>query len=83
MGEELVGRVTHYYGRIGVAAVRLTAPLKVGERIWIVGRTTDLEQAVTSLELDHRPIGEGLPGQEVGLLVAERVREGDRVYRVS
>lgn len=83
MGEELVGRVTHYYGRIEVAAVHLTAPLKVGERIWIVGRTTDLEQEVTSLELDHRPIAEGLPGQEVGLRVRDRVREGDRVYRVS
>lgn len=83
MAEELVGRVTHYYGRIGVAAVLLSAPLKVGERIWIVGRTTDLEQEVASLELDHRRIAEGLPGQEVGLLVVERVREGDRVYRLS
>ena len=83
MGEELVGRITHYYARIEVAAVLLSAPLKVGERVWIAGRTTDLEQEVASLELDHQAIAEALPGQEVGLKVVERVREGDRVYRMS
>jgi|YelNatPaOPRAMG01_1025707.scaffolds.fasta_scaffold177276_3 putative protease len=81
MGEELVGVVTHYFGRIEVAAVRLSGRLRVGDWIHILGRTTDFEQRVSSMEIEHRPVTEALPGQEIGLKVEERAREGDRVYR--
>ncbi len=83
MAERLIGEVTHYYGRIGVAAVRLSGRLKLGDRIHIFGRGADFEQEVASMEIEHEAVAEALPGQEVGLLVAEKVREGNRVYRVS
>lgn len=83
MGEELVGVVTHYFGRIEVAAVRLSGRLRVGDWIHILGHTTDFEQRVSSMEIEHRPVTEALPGQEIGLKVEERAREGDRVYRFT
>ena len=50
MAEQLIGKVTHYYGRVGVAALSLEGPLRAGDKIHIVGHTTDLVQAVASLE---------------------------------
>lgn len=80
---EKVGSVTHYYGRIGVAVVELTAPLRVGDRIAIRGMTTNFEQVVESMEIEHKPVKEAGPGASIGLKVSERVREGDIVYRVE
>jgi putative protease len=83
VAEQLVGEVTHYFTRIGVAAVRLKGRLRVGDRIHIFGRTSDFEQVVGSMEIEHQRVVEALPGQEIGLKVVERAREGDRVYLVS
>ncbi len=80
---EKVGDVTHYYGRIGVAVVRLSAPLRVGDRIAIRGMTTNFEQAVESMEIEHKPVEEADPGSSIGLKVLEKVRAGDIVYRIS
>lgn len=79
---EKVGEVTHYYTRIGVAVVRVTAPLRVGDRIAIKGRTTDFEQVIESMQIEHEAIEEAKPGDLIGLKVVDRVREGDIVYKV-
>jgi len=83
MAWKKVGKVTHYFVRISVAAVWLTGRLRVGEHIHILGHTSDFEQDVISMELEHQPIEAGEPGQEIGLLVVERVRCGDTVYKVE
>ena len=82
MDWEVVGTVTHYFGRLSVAAVRLTGQLQLGDHIHILGSTSDFEQPVTSMQLDHESIELAEPGQEIGLRVVERVRCGDTVYRV-
>jgi putative protease len=79
----LVGDVIHYYGKIGVAGVRLSDQLSVGDHILIIGHTTALEQDVTSLQLNHVQIEAGEPGQEIGLRVIDRVRDGDQVYKLA
>jgi translation elongation factor EF-1alpha len=79
----LVGRVTHYFSRIGVAILRLTGELKTGDKIMIMGHTTDLTQYVESLEVDHHKIQAGGPGMEIALQVPEPVRDGDKVYKVA
>ena len=56
MAELLIGKVTHYYSRIGVAAVNLDGPLRIGDRIHIKGHTTDLEEMMESMEVEHRPV---------------------------
>ncbi|MGQ9542974.1 MAG: U32 family peptidase C-terminal domain-containing protein [Candidatus Bathyarchaeia archaeon] len=76
-----VGQVTHYYSKIGVAVVQLKAPLSVGDTILIKGATTNLEQRVDSMEIEHRNVEMAEPGQSVGLKVKDKVREKDIVYR--
>ena len=81
--EVKVGRVTHYFSHLGVAGVLVEAEaLKVGDIIRIEGHTTDFTQQVSSMQLDHVPIHEAKPGQDIGLKVAEHVREHDVVFKV-
>jgi U32 family peptidase len=77
-----VGRVTHYYNRISVAVMELTGELQVGDRIMILGKTTELTQVVTSMEIEHHKVQSVKPGMDVALKVAEPVRRGDSVYKV-
>lgn len=79
---EKVGEVTHYYTRIGVAVVRVTAPIKVGDQIAIKGYTTDFEQTVESMQIEHEAVEKAKLGDLIGLKVVNRVRKGDIVYRV-
>ena len=82
--EELieVGRVTHFYPKISVAIVELKAPLSIGDKILIKGATTNFEQTVESMQIEHKNIERAEAGQIIGLKVKERVRENDKVYRI-
>jgi len=78
-----VGEVTHYFGHVNAAAVKILKDgLKVGDSIYIKGHTTDFKELVKSIQLDHTTIPEGKKGQEIGLLVKSRVRQGDSVYKI-
>ena len=77
-----VGRVTHFYPKISVAIVELKAPLNIGDKILIRGATTNFEQTVESMQIEHRNIEKAEAGQIIGLKVKERVRENDKVYRI-
>jgi putative protease len=83
MERQEIGQVTHFYSKIGVAIIRLDSTLKVGERIAIVGSTTDLEQEVKSMQVEHQSIGEAKAGDLVGLKVKDKVREGDTVFSIK
>jgi len=83
MSEQEIGRVTHYFARLGVAVLSLTGDLTVGDKIHVHGRSTDLQQSVDSMQIEHQSVTQVGPGQEVALHVIERVREGDLVYRVT
>lgn len=79
---EEVGKVTHYYARISVAVIELKAPLKIGDRIAVKGMTTDFEQAVESMQIEHVDVKEAKKGDSIGLKVKERVRPEDLVYKI-
>jgi putative protease len=84
MPEIEVGQVTHYFDRPHVAIVKMTAAqIAVGDTIHIKGAHTELTETVTSMEIEHRKIEVAKPGEEFGLQVADRVRTGDRVYKVT
>lgn len=88
MGEEErelveVGRVSHYFTRINVAVVELKAPLAVGDHILIKGSTTDLEQVVESMQIEHENVQRAEAGQSIGLKLNDRVRENDTVYKIT
>ncbi len=76
-----IGRITHYYSKIGVAVVALKDRLRVGDTIMIKGATTDLEQKVDSMQIEHNNVEIAESGQSVGLKVQGKVREQDLVYK--
>ena len=82
--EEKIGRIVHYFTKLGVAAIELTdGDLKVGDRIHIQGHTTNFEQQVESLQIEHDKVNEAKKSQKVGIMVKDHVREQDTVYKVT
>jgi hypothetical protein len=82
MPEIEVGRVSDFFARSMVVGVELTHPLKVGNRLHILGHTTDLELELASMQINRVPVREATAGASVGIEVPERVRPGDYVYLV-
>ena len=80
--EKRIGTVTHYFNRIGVAVLEIEDGLNVGDTIHISGSTTDFVQQVYSMEVEHQKMQAVGAGADVALKVDERVRKGDRVFKV-
>ena len=84
MEEKLIGRITHYFTNIGVAVVELTdGKLSVGDKIHIKGSTSDFEQMIDSMQIEHENVKNAKKGDAVGLKVEQQIREGDEVYIVE
>ncbi|MBI2104888.1 MAG: translation elongation factor-like protein [Candidatus Omnitrophica bacterium] len=79
---EEIGRVNSFFAHPSVAVIDLTAPLKLGDTVYIKGHTTDFQQAVESMQLDRAPVQEAQAGQAVGLKVSGRCRKHDVVYKL-
>jgi putative protease len=78
----MIGVVADFFARPVVAAIELTAPLKVGDKIHIKGHTTDVEQTVDSMQVHNAAVPEAQAGDGVGIKLTARVRKGDSVYKV-
>ena len=79
---EQVGIVIHFYNKINVGVLRCTKPLKVGDKVHFMGRHTDFEQEITSMQVEHESVQEVGSGAEVAIKVKQRVRQGDKIYRL-
>ena len=75
-----IGVVTHFFGGIGVAIVKFNTSIKTGTRAHFKGATTDFEETVSSMQYDHKEIDTAKKGQEVGIKVGDKVRQGDEVF---
>ncbi len=83
MKEGKIGFVSNYFSKISVAAVELTdGPVSVGDTIHFLGHTTDFETTVHSMQIEHKFVTEAMKGDGVGIKVPEKVREGDKVYKI-
>jgi len=82
MEEQIIGKVSDFFARPVVAAIELTAALKLGDKIHIKGHTTDLEVTVESMQINNVSVEEAKAGDSVGVKISERVRGGDIVYKV-
>ena len=82
MAEIEVGKVTDFFAKPVVAGMQLSSPVKIGDKIHIKGGTTDMEFTLASMQIDRVDITEGKPGDIVGIKVPDRVRRGDKVYKV-
>jgi selenocysteine-specific translation elongation factor len=83
MAEKQIGVVSHWFGKISVAAIALTGRVAVGDRIHVLGHTTDFEQEVASMQVMHQDVSEAGPGDDVAIKLVARSRGGDRVLRVE
>ena len=80
---KLIGKITHYFSNIEVAVINLSAPLKIGSKIRIVGgQETDFDQDVESLQIDHEEVKSAKKGDSVGMKVDEKVHDSYKVYKI-
>jgi translation elongation factor EF-1alpha len=83
MAEQLIGKVTHYFGKAQVAAIEITdGELHVGDTIHVVGHTSDFTQKIDSMQIEHAAVPVAKVGDQIGIQVAQHAREHDQVYRV-
>lgn len=80
MEEKLIGKVTHYYGSIGVGIIELSGSLKTGDLIHVKGKGRDFEQPVASIQIEHKPVESAGKGDVIGVKTNQKVKEGDEVY---
>jgi len=84
MEEIAIGKVVGYFAKIGVAAIKITnGELKIGDKIKFKGHSTDFEQEVESMQVEHVNVDKVGVGKDVGIKVKERVREHDTVYLIK
>jgi len=83
MPEEAIGKVSDFFARPVVAGIELTGTLKLGDRIHILGHTTDIEFTVDSMQINNVNVSEAKAGDAVGVKVSDRVRHGDTIYKVT
>lgn len=79
---KLIGKISHYFGKIGVAVIKLSDTLKVGDNIRIAGGEVDFTQVIDSLEIEHEKVETAKKGDSVGLKVSQKVREDYKVYKL-
>ena len=83
MKEDKVGIVLHYYHKANVAAIKLEDTLKVGDKIHIKGHTTDFDEVINSIQIEHKQVNEAKKGDDIGIKVTDHVREHDVIYKVT
>jgi putative protease len=80
--EKEIGKVSSYFGNVGVAAIKLSKKLKVGDKVQIRGHTTNFEVKVGEIQIDRKPVKEAKKGDHIGIKVPEKVRPNDKVYLI-
>ena len=84
MAEKKIGVITHYFGNIGVGIIKIEAEgLKVGDTLHFKGHTSDFQQTIDSMQIEHDKVQEAKVGEMIGIKVNEHVREHDQVFKVS
>jgi len=78
-----IGKVTHYYGHIGVAVVELSGKLSVGDKVKFKDGENEFEQTVGSIQIEHKDISSAKKGDAIGLKVDEKINEGAEVFLVE
>ncbi len=78
-----IGTVTHYFDHINVAVLNLTEKVSVGDMVHFLGHSTDFKQEISSLQIEHKPVTEAKPGEDVALKVVQRVHPNDGVFKIT
>jgi putative protease len=84
MGEKRIGEVVKFFSKPGVAAVKITGDgIRVGDTLKFTGHTTDMTMPLDSMEVNNEKVAEAVAGDYIGIRVADRVRPGDEVFKVT
>ncbi|HLC73689.1 MAG TPA: U32 family peptidase C-terminal domain-containing protein [Candidatus Nanoarchaeia archaeon] len=83
MVKKLLGEITHYYGHINVAVVKVKSAMKVGDKVLIEGPQVSFEQAIKSMQIDQKPIKAAKAKQEIGLKVDQEVKNNYKIYSAT
>lgn len=78
-----IGRVSGWFSHVSVAAIKLSAPLKIGDKIRIKGHTTDFEEKIASMQIENKSVKEAKKGDHIGIKVKDKVRPNDKVLLVK
>ena len=81
--EKEIGRVSSYFSHVGVAAIKLSGKLKVGDKVQVKGATTDFKVPVKSMQIERKDVKTAKKGDHIGIKVPEKVRPNDRVLLVK
>ncbi len=79
--QKQIGEISNYFDHVNAAAIKLSSGLKVGDKIRIIGGDVDFEQEVESMQIQRKPVEKAKKGDEVGLVVKEKVRKGYKVFK--
>lgn len=79
--EKQIGVISNYFDHVNVAAIKLADSLKIGDMIKVVGGDTDFEQQVESMQINRKPVNVAKKGDEIGIIINERVRKGYKVFK--
>lgn len=80
MAEKEIGKISSYFSHVGVAAIKLSGPLKVGDKIHVKGHTTDFELKISSMQIERKNVKSAKKGDHIGVKVPEQVRPNDIVF---
>ena len=83
MAEKEIGTISSYFSHVGVAAIKLSGKLKVGDKVHVKGNTTDFEISVDSMQIERKDVKEAKKGDHIGIKVPEKVRPNDKVFLVE
>ncbi|MFH1711156.1 MAG: translation elongation factor-like protein [Nanoarchaeota archaeon] len=82
MAEKLIGEVSDFFAHVNAAAIKLSAPLKVGDKIKVKGGENEFEQVVESMQIDRKDIPKAKKGDEVGILLKDKARKGYKIFKI-
>ena len=83
MAEKQIGRVTHWYDKLGVAVLDLKGTLKVGEKVKVVKGAEVFEEEIASMQVNHKDVSSAEKGDEVAVKFSQKTKEGAAVYKTE
>ena len=79
--EDLIGEVVHYFPHVKAAVIKVEkGSVKIGDHIRVHGHTTDFEEKIQSMQIEHESVENVSKGQEVAIKVKKKTRRGDKVF---
>lgn len=81
--EKEIGKVTHFFDKIGVMVVKLTDKVSVGDTIKVKRGDEEFEETIESMQVEHENIEKAKKGDEIAIKVSSSTKEGAVVFKVE